>query len=245
MKRFRCKVWTLNVRICFNHRNYYKSVSQLMAWELDAFHHYHVGVDNCKWALSWQCTKDHKFPTMALLAWQILGITMNQIKIEDSFNCCSHCILVVLVANWSPLLDACVNKNWPNYPRVDYSKPSNLASAWVIKSEVMKELDTKFEDKVEWEKNSWIFVISVCSFCCFEMFCVLHWIKMGTNLNFLILLISNFIVAYEASLSFMDSLIDFFASLISFLVDFFCIVDLFLGWFFLWLISMSSLVYKL
>jgi hypothetical protein len=52
---------------------------------------------------------------------------------------------------------------------------------------------------------------------------------MGTNLNFLILLISNFIVDYEASLSFMDSLIDFFAWLISFLVDFFCIVDLFLG----------------
>ncbi len=83
-----------------------KAVSQLMACELDAFHHYHIGVDNCKCALSWWCTKEHKFPTMALLTWQILGIPMNQIKIEDSLNCwSSHCILVVLVANWSPLLD--------------------------------------------------------------------------------------------------------------------------------------------
>jgi hypothetical protein len=48
---------------------------------------------------------------------------------------------------------------------------------------------------------------------------------MGTNLHFLILLLSNFILDQEASLSFMDSLIDFFAWLISFLVDFFCIVD--------------------
>ncbi len=83
-----------------------KAMSQLMSWELDAFHHYHVGVDICKCALSWRCTKEHKFPTMALLAWKILGIPMNQIKIEDSFNCwSSHCILVVSVANWSPLLD--------------------------------------------------------------------------------------------------------------------------------------------
>jgi hypothetical protein len=43
-----------------------KAMNQLVTQGLDAFHCYHVDVDNCKCGLPWWTTKEHKLLAMAL-----------------------------------------------------------------------------------------------------------------------------------------------------------------------------------
>jgi hypothetical protein len=83
-----------------------KVMGHLVLEKLDAFHHYHVDMDNYKCPLSWWCMKNPKFPVVGLLAYQICENPTSQIKIVEFFdwsNC--HYTLEVFVTNWTPQLD--------------------------------------------------------------------------------------------------------------------------------------------
>ncbi len=61
---FKCKDLFQNIKANV------ENLKQLIAHEFDAFHQYHVDVQNCKCALTnWWHIEEHKFPTMVQLAW--------------------------------------------------------------------------------------------------------------------------------------------------------------------------------
>jgi hypothetical protein len=63
-----------------------KALIQLVAWEFDAFQRYHIDVDSYKCVLCWWHAKEHKFPIVVMLVWQILKILVKQIKMEHIFS---------------------------------------------------------------------------------------------------------------------------------------------------------------
>jgi hypothetical protein len=63
-----------------------KALIELVAREFDAFQHYHIDVDSYKCVLCWWHAKEHKFPVVVMLVWQILKILMNQIKMDHIFS---------------------------------------------------------------------------------------------------------------------------------------------------------------
>ncbi len=57
-----------------------ESMSQIMAWEFDAFCHHHVNVENYKFALFWWHVHEQRWPLVGSLTQQIIGIPTSQIE---------------------------------------------------------------------------------------------------------------------------------------------------------------------
>ncbi len=87
-----------NLKICnfkatlkgfVNHINKCKQSNihrDLLSRKLVGFYWYLVDAKNCKCALYWWHKKQNKFPIVAILVQHILGIPINQIKIECIFS---------------------------------------------------------------------------------------------------------------------------------------------------------------
>ncbi len=95
-----------------------------MAWELDAFCHYHVDVDNCKCALPWWCEEEHKFPVVGLSIQQVFGnILASQIETK----------MISPILEFSLHFEVLVT-TWPHVP--NYFCEQKLA--WQSKDQVFK-----------------------------------------------------------------------------------------------------------
>jgi hypothetical protein len=101
-----------------------KALIQLVAQKFDAFQHYHIDVDSYKCVLCWWDAKEHKFPVVAMLMWQILKILVNQIKMEHIFLISKvftnfrsvGCKLTILISS---------------FLSIGYSKASNLVGIYM------------------------------------------------------------------------------------------------------------------
>ncbi len=130
------------------------SLKELVDKKLHIYHWYPIDGDNCKCAFTWWHMEEHMFPTIVILVRQILGIPTFQNGIERIIL-----IFGILIAFcrfhfqqifFNNLIF--VNKNWPSNPRVGCPKFLNFAFTCEAKSNLMKNLDVKFEHEVECEE---------------------------------------------------------------------------------------------
>ncbi len=103
---------------------YVKALIQLVAQKLDAFQRYHIDVDSYKCVLCWWHAKEHKFPIVAMLVWQILKILVNQIKMEHIFSIGKILINFISVSCKPAILTS-------SFLSIGYSKASNLVGTYM------------------------------------------------------------------------------------------------------------------